>query len=164
MELVTPGIGLLFWMLLAFTIVMVILKKFAWKPILAMLKDREESIDNALKAADNARDEMSKLQSDNEKILAEARADRDVMLKEGKEMKDQIISDAKSGAVTEANKIIEAAKATIESEKKAAVSDMKKQIAEFSIQISEKILREELSNSDKQEKLVENLLKDVKFN
>ncbi len=151
-------------MLLAFTIVMVILKKFAWKPILAMLKDREESIDNALKAADNARDEMSKLQSDNEKILAEARADRDVMLKEGKEMKYQIISDAKSGAVTEANKIIEAAKATIQSEKKAAVSDMKKQIAEFSIQISEKILREELSNSDKQEKLVEDLLKDVNFN
>lgn len=164
MELVTPGIGLVFWMLLSFSIVFIILKKFAWKPILKMIKEREESIDNALKMAEKAKDEMAKLQSDNEKILSEARKERDGLIREAREIKEKIISDAKKQALTEADKMIENAKAAINSEKSAALSEIKKQITVLSVDIAEKILKKELSSEQKQKEYLGNLVKDINLN
>jgi F-type H+-transporting ATPase subunit b len=164
MELVTPGIGLVFWMLLSFSIVLFILKKFAWKPILKMIKDREESIDSALKMADKAKEEMTKLQSDNERIIAEARKERDNLLKEAREIKEKIIADAKNQAGVEANKLIENAKTSIHSEKMAALSEIKNQIAFLSVDIAEKILKKELSSDSRQKEYIESLIKDVNLN
>jgi F-type H+-transporting ATPase subunit b len=164
MELVTPGIGLVFWMLLTFSIVLIILKKYAWKPVLKMIKDREESIDSALKMADKAKEEMAKLQSDNEKILAEARKERDSLLKEAREIKDKIIAEAKNQAGVEANKLIENAKASIHGEKIAALSEIKNQIAFLSVDIAEKILQKELSSDLRQKEYIESLIKDINLN
>jgi F-type H+-transporting ATPase subunit b len=164
MELVTPGIGLVFWMLLSFTLVLIILKKFAWKPILNMIKEREESIDGALKMADKAKEDMAKLQSDNERIMAEARKERDALLKDAREIKDKIIAEAKTQAGVEANKLIENAKASINSEKMAALSDIKNQIAFLSVDIAEKILKKELSSDLRQKEYIENLVKDINLN
>jgi len=164
MELVTPGIGLIFWMLLTFSIVLIILKKYAWKPVLKMIKDREESIESALKMADKAKEEMAKLQSDNEKILADARKERDNLLKDAREVKEKIISEAKQQAGVEANKLIENAKASIHSEKMAALSEIKNQIAFLSVDIAEKILQKELSAGSRQKEYIESLIKDINLN
>lgn len=164
MELVTPGIGLVFWMLLSFSIVLFILKRYAWKPILKMIKEREDSIDGALKMADKAKEEMAKLQSDNEKILAEARKERDALLKDAREMKDKIIADAKNQASIEANKLVESAKASINTEKLAALTEIKNQIAFLSVDIAEKILQKELSSELRQKEYIENLVKDINLN
>jgi len=164
MELVTPGIGLVFWMLLSFSIVFIILKKFAWKPILKMIKEREESIDGALKMADKAKEEMAKLQSDNERILAEARKERDNLLKDAREVKEKIIAEAKTQAGVEANKLIENAKAAIHGEKIAALSEIKNQIAYLSVDIAEKILQKELSSDLRQKEYIESLVKDINLN
>lgn len=164
MELITPGIGLVFWMLLTFTLVLLILKKYAWKPILNMIKEREESIDGALKMADKAKEDMAKLQSDNEKILAEARKERDTLLKDAREMKEKIINEAKGQASIEANKLIENAKASINSEKMAALSEIKNQIAFLSVDIAEKIIKKELSSDLRQKEYIENLVKDINLN
>lgn len=164
MELVTPGIGLVFWMLLSFSIVLFILKRYAWKPILKMIKEREDSIDGALKMADKAKEEMAKLQSDNEKILAEARKERDALLKDAREMKDKIIADAKNQASIEANKLVESAKSSINTEKLAALTEIKNQIAFLSVDIAEKILQKELSSELRQKEYIENLVKDINLN
>jgi F-type H+-transporting ATPase subunit b len=164
MELVKPSIGLLFWMLVSFGIIFWILKKFAWKPILTMLKEREDSITNALSSAERAKKEMEALQSNNEKLLAEARNQRDIMLKEAREIKDQIIGEAKGAAQKEADKVMKAARENIQSEKNAAIAEMKNQVASLSLEIAEKILKEELSSSDKQKTLVKTLLNDVNLN
>jgi F-type H+-transporting ATPase subunit b len=164
MGLVLPEYGLLFWMLLTFLIVMYILKKFAWKPILSSLKEREESIDDALKSAEKAREEMANLQATNEKILAEARHEREEMLKEARDIKQKIIDEAKDKATIEANKLIELAKVTISNEKTAAIEDMKKSIAVMSIQIAEKILKNELADPKQQKELVNKYLNDIKLN
>lgn len=164
MELVTPGIGLIFWMLLSFSIVLFILKRYAWKPILKMIKEREDSIDGALKMADKAKEEMAKLQSDNEKILAEARKERDALLKDAREMKDKIIADAKNQASIEANKLVESAKSSINTEKLAALTEIKNQIAFLSVDIAEKILQKELSSELRQKEYIENLVKDINLN
>jgi F-type H+-transporting ATPase subunit b len=164
MDLVNPKFGLIFWMLISFGIIFFILKKFAWKPILTMLKDREDFITNALNSAENAKKEMAALQSNNEKLLAEARGQRDIMLKEAREIKDQIIGEAKGAAQKEADKLMKSARENIQSEKNAAISEMKSQVASLSLQIAEKILKEELSSSEKQKALVVTLLNDVNLN
>lgn len=164
MKLVTPDIGLLFWMLVSFGIVLFLLRKFAWKPILASLKAREESIAEVLNTAKKAKEEMAALKADNEKLLQQARAERDAMLKEARDTKDAIIAESKTKAQAEANKILSAARETINTEKNAAIADLKNQVASMSIDIAEKILRQELSKDEKQKSLMENLMRDVSLN
>ena len=150
--------GLFFWQVILFVLLLFLLRKYAWNPILTALNDREEGIQNALDEADKARQEMADLKSSNEKILKEARAERDGLLKDAREIKDKMISEAKDDANTQANKIIEQAKVSIELEKQAAITDLKNQVAELSIGIAEKVIKEELSNKDKQVKLIEKML------
>jgi len=164
MGLVTPDFGLVFWMVLSFGIVLFILKKFAWKPIMLSLKARENSIDDALKSAEKAREEMTKLHSDNAKILQEARAEREIMMKDAREMKERIISDAKKYADVEANKMIENAKIQIINEKNAAVNEIRQQVIVLSVEIAEKILLKNLDSDSKQKDYLESLVKDVKLN
>src|SRR4051812_26876155 len=164
MELIKPGIGLIFWMTVSFLSVLFILKKFAWPMILKSLKDREESIANALNAARKAKEEMAALNADNEKLLMKARAERDLLLKEARDTRDSIVTEAKTKAQTEANKIMAQARETINTEKNAAISELKNQVAAMSIEIAEKILRHELSNDEKQKNLMENLIKDISMN
>ena len=147
-----------------FIILIVLMSKFAWKPITNALNEREESIKNALDSAEKARREMENLQADNENLLKEARAEREAMLKEARELKAKIIDDAKSEAKAEANKLITQAQAAIESEKKAAVAELKSQVAGLSIDIAEKVVKKELSNKDKQLKLVESMLEETTLN
>lgn len=162
--LVSPEWGLIFWTSLSFLILLFILRKFAWKPILGSVNERESSIMNALAEAENARKEMQNLQADNERILKEARAEREAMLKDARDMKNKIVSDAKEQAQIEADKMVKQAQETIESEKKAAVADIKNQVASLSVEIAEKVIKEQLANKDKQLKLVENMLGDIKLN
>ncbi|WP_461533234.1 F0F1 ATP synthase subunit B [Sinomicrobium sp.] len=155
---ITHPESLLFWTVLVFVILLVLLKKYAWSPILGAVKDRETSINDALAAAEEARKEMQNLKADNERILKEARAERDMLLKEAREMKEQIIADAKTEAQEQGNKIIAQAKSTIENEKKAALSELKNQVASLSLEIAEKVVKQEFSDKDKQLELVENML------
>ncbi|MDG2455333.1 MAG: F0F1 ATP synthase subunit B [Bacteroidia bacterium] len=154
MELLTPSLGLLFWMSLAFIIVLVLLKKFAWSGILKALKDREDFIELSLKSAEDAKAQMSELKADNEKLLAEARLEREQILKEAKEMKDNILVEAKLTASEEGNRLIAAARSEIEKEKNQALSDIKKQVGEISLEIAERVIRKELSDKGAQEALV----------
>ena len=163
MDLITPGLGLVFWTVITFLFLLIILKKFAWKPILGAVSEREEGIKKALASAENARKEMENLNADNERILKEARAEREDMLKEARDIKNKMIDEAKSEAQMQANKMIAQAQAAIESEKKAAIAELKNQVANLSIEIAEKIVREELSNKDKQVKLVESMLGEAKL-
>lgn len=164
MELVKPDLGLIFWMIVSFSIILFLLAKFAWKPILGMIKEREESIENALAAAEKAKEEMKALQSNNERILAEAKAERDTLLKEAREMKEKIISEAKTSATKEGERLLKIARENIQNEKMAAITELKNQVATLSIEIAEKILKSELSSDEKQKTLVNNLLKDVNLN
>lgn len=164
MGLVTPGIGLIIWMTIAFLVVWIGLGKFAWPAIMNTIKEREESIANALKSAEEARKEMAKLQSDNERILKEAYAQRDNILKEAKEIKDKIVAEAKDKAQSEADRIVVAARESIQNEKSAAMAEIKNHVAVLSIDIAEKILRSELSDATKQGKLMNDLLSDIKLN
>ncbi len=156
--------GLFFWQAIILVILIVLLAKFAWKPILAALAAREEGISNALLAAENAKKEMQNLKADNEKLLAEARAERDAMIKEAREIKEKMIADAKSEAQAQGEKMIESAKASIESEKNAAMAELKNQVSTLSLEIAETLLKGELSNKEAQTKLVEKMLGDAKLN
>jgi len=164
MELVTPGLGLIFWMVISFSVILFILKKFAWKPILKALKDREITIVTALKSADKAKEEMEQLKADNEKVIKEAKNERDNLLKDARQVKDKIISEAKQKANSEAKKIIEDAKGKIESEKEAALDEIKNQVAGFSVEIAEKILKKKLEKSKDQKDLINELVDDIKIN
>ncbi|WP_027076587.1 F0F1 ATP synthase subunit B [Maribacter antarcticus] len=157
----SPGLFIVQTILLLGLILLLV--KFAWKPILNSLNEREEGITNALEAAENARKEMQNLQADNDKLLKEARAEREAMLKEAREIKDKLISESKEQAKIEGDKIVLQAQAAIESEKKAAMADIKSQVAELSVAIAEKVIKQELSNKEKQLKLVDNLLGDIKL-
>ncbi len=157
------SIGLFFWQTIIFVILIFMLKKFAWSPILKAVNDREQGIKDALDSAEAAKKEMQSLQADNEKIMKEARGERDSLLKEARDLKNSIISQAKDEAKSEAQKIIESANEAILNEKNAAVSDIKKQVASLSIEIAEKLLKEKLSDDNKQMKIVEDLIKDVKL-
>ena len=156
--------SLIFWTTIIFVVFFILLRKFAWKPILTAVKGREDSINNALLSAENAKKEMMALKSDNQKLLDDARAERDAMIKEATAIKDKMIADAKFEAQTQGAKMIEQAKATIESEKNNAVAEIKNQVSSLSLEIAEKLLKEELSNKESQTKLVEKMLADVKLN
>lgn len=156
--------GLFFWQVLIFVGLILLLKKFAWKPILDAVNEREEGIKNALLAAENAKKDMQNLKADNEKLLAEARAERDLMIKEAREIKEKMIADAKSEAQAQGEKMIDQAKASIESEKNAAMAELKNQVSFLSLEIAEKLLQDELSNKEAQTKLVEKMLGDAKLN
>ncbi|MEO6883489.1 MAG: F0F1 ATP synthase subunit B [Bacteroidia bacterium] len=164
MELVQPAFGLIFWMLLSFLIVVFLLKKFAWKPILTMIKERETFIENALSSAEKAKQEMASLQASNEKILQQARLERDQLLKEAREVKESIIAEAKMKAVKEGDKMIASARENINNEKMAAIAELKNQVAMLSMEIAEKIIKTELSSDEKQKALIKNMLQDVNLN
>lgn len=156
--------SLIFWTTIIFIVFFFLLAKFAWKPILTAVKGREESINSALLAAENAKRDMQNLKADNEKLLAEARAERDAMIKDAREIKEKMIADAKGEAQAQGEKMIAQAKASIESEKNAAMSEIKTQVSSLSIEIAEKILKGELANTEAQSKLVEKMLDDAKLN
>lgn len=164
MNLVTPDLGLIFWMTLSFLLLVFILKKFAWKPILNMLHEREKSIDEAIHAADIARQDMEKLKFNNEQLLREAKTERDEILREARNVKEAIIEEAKIKANDEADRIVQAAKESIHFEKMAAITDLKNQIATLSIEIAGEILKEELSASGKHDEMVKQMLNKVNFN
>jgi F-type H+-transporting ATPase subunit b len=156
--------GLFIWQVLIFVGLIFLLKKFAWKPILDAVNEREEGIKNALLSAENAKKEMQNLQASNERILQEARQERDTLLKDAREIKEKMIADAKEEAQAQGLKMIEQAKTAIQNEKNAAMADLKSQVSSLSLEIAEKLLKDELSNKDSQAKLVEKMLGDVKLN
>ena len=156
--------GLFIWQTVIFVGLILLLKKFAWKPILDAVNEREEGIKEALLSAKNAKQEMQNLKSDNEKLIAEARVERDAMMKEARDIKDKMINDAKTEAQEQGLKMIEQAKAAIQSEKNAAMADLKNQVSSLSIEIAEKVLKSELSDKASQTKLVEKMLGDAKLN
>ena len=164
MDLITPELGLVFWSIITFLFLLIVLKKFAWKPILGAIDERENGIKNALEAADKARLEMENLKADNERILNEARAEREAMLKDAREIKNKMVSDAKEEAQEQATKMITQAQEAIENEKRSAMAELKNHVASLSIEIAEKVVREELSNKGRQLELVESMLGDAKLN
>lgn len=164
MELIQPGLGLIFWMTLSFAAVLFILGRYAWKPIMKMLKEREESIDQALHAADKAREDMENLKIDNERLLAEAKNERDAILGEARKIREKMIDEARTKANEEAQRIVENARERIENEKMAAITELKNQIALLSIEIAEKLIREQLAHDEKQEILIKKMLDDVQSN
>lgn len=164
MDLLLPPLGLIVWTLLAFIIVLLILKKFAWKPILQSLKDRETKIAESLATAEKARAEMAQLQSENEALLAKAREERALLLKEAREMRDKMINDAKEQAKTEGSRMIADAQQAIQQQKMAALTDVKNQIGNLVIEVAEKVLRRELSNKQEQEGYIKQLANEIKLN
>jgi F-type H+-transporting ATPase subunit b len=164
MDIITPNIGLVFWTSLVFVLLLLILTKFVWKPVLNMVNTREKNIADALELAENTKKEMLALQAQNENLLKEARAERDAIVKDAKNTADKMIEDAKAISKTEAEKIIAAARQAIEVEKTAAISEMKTQVANFSIEIAEKIVRTELASDDKQTALASKLAGEINLN
>jgi F-type H+-transporting ATPase subunit b len=164
MDLIIPSAGLIFWQLIGFLALLFILVKFAWKPMLASLAEREESIDGALKSAEQARNEMANLKAENEKLLQEARLERDVILKKAQEASVKMIEDAKTEASKQGAQLIESAKAVIETEKKAALTEVKNQVALLTLEVTEKLLRKKLSDDKAQVELVDQFIKDLKLN
>ncbi|WP_107039542.1 F0F1 ATP synthase subunit B [Brumimicrobium mesophilum] len=164
MDLITPDLGLVFWTGLTFIILMFILTKFIWKPIMAAVNNREDNIQEALDMAKKTKAEMEKLKTQNANLLKEARIERDEMIKEAKITSDGMIESAKSKSKVEADKIVENARVSIEAEKNAAVAELKNQVATIALEIAEKILREDLSSNEKQKQLAESFAKDINLN
>ncbi len=163
-SLTSPGIGTIFWTVLIFSLFFLILRKFAWKPILSAVKQRDEMIKGSLESAEKARKDIIKIQSDNEAILRKAREEREGILKEAREVRDKLIAEAKGKATEEAERLIEKAKITIEREKTIALSEIREQVATISVDIASKLLGEKLKETGEQEKLIDNYLKEIKFN
>ena len=163
MEIVQPAIGLVFWTTVSFLVLLIILRKFAWKPILGAVTERERSIEEALSKAEAAKDEMSRLTNENEALLKQARAERDVILAEARHLKDQIVGEAKDIAQKEGARMIENARIEINNQKAIAMAEVKDQVAALSIEIAEKILRKQFEDAHKQDQLVSDLLKEVKL-
>jgi len=164
MDLVTPGFGLVFWTTLTFIFLLLILKKYAWKPIVDAVDSRNERIEESLKAAEIARDEMAELHAENKKILEEAKEEKKNILAEAYHTNHEIIAEAKVEAQVEADRILEHARATIESEKNIALSEIKHLMADLSVDIAKKVLQKELSDEAKQRDYIDNILKDIKLN
>ncbi len=156
--------GLFFWQILVLIVLIFLLRKYAWGPILKSLNEREEGIQKALDSAEEAKKEMQSLKADNEKMKQEARQERDAMLKEAQQMKKQMISEAAEEAAKKADDIIAKAQTAIESEKKAAIDDLRQQVSQYSVEIAEKVLQQELKDKKEQQKLVNKYLEDVKLN
>ncbi len=163
MNIVAPE-SLILWTTIIFILLLFVLRKFAWKPILGAVRGREASINDALAAAEKAKLEMQNMHADNEKLLQEARAEREAMMKDAREIKAKMISDAKEEAKSEANKMVAQAQAAIESEKKSAIAELKQQVAELSMEIAEKVVKHELSDKQKQLELVDQMLGEAKLN
>jgi F-type H+-transporting ATPase subunit b len=155
------SVGLFIWQTVLFLALLFLLRKYAWKPILSAVDEREEGIKGALDAADKAKQEMQALNADNERILREAKAERDAILKEAREIKEGIVADAKAQATAEADKVMASAREQINNEKMAAITELKNQVAELSIDIAEKVLKSELKDNDKQKEMVNNALKEA---
>jgi F-type H+-transporting ATPase subunit b len=164
MQLLTPGLGLLFWTLLAFIVVFLILKKFAWKPILATLKEREEGIADSIATAEKVKAEMAQLKNENEALMQKAREERATMIKEAKEAADKMITEAKDKAKAEYDRIVADAQQTIQQQKNAVLTEVKNQVGALVVEVSEKILKKELSNKTEQEKLIKELAEGVNLN
>lgn len=164
MDLLIPSFGLIFWTMLAFLIVVFVLKKYAWKPILQSLNDREKTIGDSLATAERIKAEMAQMKSENEALLVKAREERSQMLKEARDMKEKIINEARDQAKIEGGKIITDAQAAIEQQKMAAITEVKNQIGNLVIEVSEKILRRQLENKPEQEKYIRQLASEVKLN
>jgi F-type H+-transporting ATPase subunit b len=164
MDLILPGLGLVFWTSLAFLAVLFLLKKFAWKPILEGIHEREKKIDDALKSAEAAEKRMAEIQTKNENLLAEAVKERETMLKSAREAAEKIVGEAREKARYEAEKILSQARTEIHNERMKAITEIKNQVGQLSIDIAEKILREKLSDSDKQNERIQSLLNEVNFN
>ncbi len=164
MNIVTPELGLIFWQVVIFLIVLLLLRSFAWKPILSSLKERESSIEGALRMADQAKLEMQALKAGNEKLLTDARLERDRILKEATAVSTQLIEQAKDKATEEGNSMVAQAREAIQNEKNAALAEVKNTAAQLSIDIAERILRRELTDQPAQQQLVDSYLKEVKLN
>ena len=164
MSLVTPAVGLMFWTCIVFTLLVILLKKFAWKPILSAVDDRNEKINSALEAAERAKKEIENLNNDNERILLEAKSERDQLLKEARDIKDVIIKEAKEKASLESEKILNSAKDQINNEKMKALTELKNSVAALSIDIAEKVLRNELKEKTNQEQFINGILKNSNLN
>ena len=164
MSLVTPAVGLMFWTCIVFTLLVILLKKFAWKPILSAVDDRNEKINSALEAAERAKIEIENLNNDNERILLEAKSERDQLLKEARDIKDVIIKEAKEKASLESEKILNSAKDQINNEKMKALTELKNSVAALSIDIAEKVLRNELKEKTNQKQFINGILKNSNLN
>ena len=164
LDLVTPELGLMFWTVVVFTLLIILLKKFAWKPILEAVESRYNSIEEALNASEKAKAELTELNAENDKLRKQALADRDALLKEAAATKAKILADAKNQAKSESEKILTNAREVIKNEKMAAITELKNQVALLSLDIAEKIVKEQLTSSDKQKALVDNLIKEVNLN
>jgi F-type H+-transporting ATPase subunit b len=164
MQLITPDLGLLFWMLVVFGAVFFLLTKYAWKPIMKGIHQREATIEKSLEAANEAKKEMLKLQAGNEQLLREAKEERDILLREARKVKEAILEEARLQAADEAHRMLNAARENIRFEKLAAINELKNQIAAISLEIAEKLLGKELEDKEKQHQLTEKLLKEVKIN
>jgi F-type H+-transporting ATPase subunit b len=164
MDLINPSIGLIFWTTLTFVILVFLLKKLAWVPIIGALRSREDEIKSALSSAEEAKKEMAKLTSDNEKLLEEARLERDNIIKDARDAGKAMIEEAKAGAATTSAKMIEEAKAAINTEKMAALTEVKNQVAVLSIEIAEKLVKKQLSNDKAQKDMVADFVKDINLN
>lgn len=164
MSLINPGFGLVIWMTIALLVVLYVLTKYAWKPIMSALKDREDSIEDSLRQADIVREEMKDLKLDNEKLLRDAKDERDAILRDARKIKEQILEDAKEKANIEAGNIVESAKERIHNEKQAAIVEIKNTIAIISIDIAEKVLKEEFKDKKKQAVYIDKLLKETRLN
>lgn len=164
MQLLSPGLGLLVWTLIAFLLVFFILKKFAWKPILETLKERETGIAEAIASADKIKSEMAALKNENETLLAQAREERAVLIKEAKETANKMVSDAKEKARAEYDRIVADAQSAITQQKNAALTDVKNQVGSLVIEVAEKVLRRELANKAEQEAYIKGLAEVVNMN
>ncbi len=163
MELLLPKLGLIFWTVLAFGIVFFILAKYAWKPILKSLNDREKNIQDSISSAEKVREEMAQLKSENEILLAKAREERAIMMREAKETRDKIIMEAKEQARQETNKIVADAQSVINQQKMAAITDLKNQVGNLVVEVSEKVIRRELNSKEEQENYIKQLAENVGF-
>lgn len=162
--LTTPGLGLVFWTSITFLLLVVLLRKFAWKPIIAAIQKRNQTIDEALHAAEKARQDMAQLQVDNDKLIREAKKERDVILAEARKMSEKIVEEAGVKAREEGERILQSARDSINYEKMAAMTELKNQIAIFSLEIAEKILEENLTGDAKQQELAQKMVKEISFN
>jgi len=161
MNLITPEFGLLFWQTVTFLFLLLLLSRFAWKPIMSSLREREETIEGALRSAELARQEMTKLRADNERLLDEARAERDAMMRKAQQTADAIVEEAKNKAAAESNRIVESARAAILSERQAAIDDIRRQVATLSVDIAEKVIRRQINGDTQQRQLVDQFVKDI---
>lgn len=164
MGLISPDYGTIFWMVLSFSLVFYLLAKFAWKPIMKGLKERESSIEEALLSAEAARKEMSELRADHEKVMQEARVERDALLGDARKMREEMLEEAKAESAKEGAKLVESARKQIENEKLSAIEDIRTLISKLSVEVAEKILRKEMADAKKSEALIDDMLKDMKLN